>query len=219
MNLRTRGRATGLLLASLGATGLLRAAPLTSPPHPARVDLTELGHAAARAGLRPEVLRLALRARDRVAASGLATRPVLTVIDYSLPSRERRLWVLDLARARVLAHELVAHGRRTGDDRARSFSNQPGSLQSSLGTFVTGSIYRGTHGLALRLRGLDPGLNDRAEARGSVMHGAPYVSESVVATLGRLGRSQGCPALSPAAAARVIQLIRDGTVLFAYYRS
>lgn len=124
MNLRILGRATGLLLASLGATGLLRAAPSASPPYPARVDVTELRHAAARAGLRPEVLRLALRARDRVVASGLATRPVLTVIDYSLPSRERRLWVLDLAHARVLAHDLVAHGRRTGDDRARSFSNQ-----------------------------------------------------------------------------------------------
>ena len=219
MNQRIRGRATGLLLASLGATGLLRAAPAAFPSYPARVDVTELRQAAARAGLRPEVLRLALRARDRVVASGLAPRPVLTVIDYSLPSRERRLWVLDLAHARVLAHELVAHGRRTGDDRARSFSNQPGSLQSSLGTFVTGSMYRGTHGLALRLRGLDRGLNDRAEARGIVIHGAPYVSEATVATLGRLGRSQGCPALSPATAARVIELIRGGTVLFAYYPS
>ena len=219
MSLRTRGRATGLLLASLWATGPLRAAPPAFPPYPARVDLTALGDAAARAGLRPEVLRLALRARDRVVASGLESRPVLTVIDYSLASRERRLWVLDLAHARVLAHELVAHGRRTGDDRASRFSNEPGSLQSSLGTFVTGSVYRGTHGLSLKLRGLDPGLNDRAEARGIVMHGAPYVSEASVAALGRLGRSQGCPALSPVAAARVIQLIRDGSVLFAYYPS
>src|SRR6185295_4143202 len=184
MNLRTRGRATGLLLASLWATGPLRAAPSASPPDPARVDLTAMGHAAARAGLRPEVLRLALRARDRVVASGLESRPVLTVIDYSLASRERRLWVLDLTHARVLAHELVAHGRRTGDDRASRFSNEPGSLQSSLGAFITGSVYRGTHGLSLRLRGLDPGLNDRAEARGIVMHGAPYVSEASVATLG-----------------------------------
>jgi hypothetical protein len=183
------------------------------------VDLTALAHAAERAGLRPEVLRLALRARDRVMASGLASRPVLTVIDYSLPSRERRLWVLDLAHARVLAHELVAHGRGTGDDRARRFSNRPGSLQSSLGTFITGLVYYGKHGLALRLRGLDPGLNDRAEARAIVMHGAPYVSEAVAAKLGRLGRSQGCPALSPAVAGRVIELIRDGTLLYAYYRS
>ena len=125
--------------------------------------------------------------------------------------------MLDLAHARVLARELVAHGRGTGDDRAVRFSNRPGSLQSSLGTFVTGAVYRGKHGLALRLRGLDPGLNDRAEARAIVIHGAPYVSEAVVAKLGRLGRSQGCPALSPAAAARVIGLIGVGTVVFAYH--
>jgi L,D-transpeptidase catalytic domain len=207
-----------LLPALLVAVMPLRASP-TMLPAAARVDLTALTHAAERVGLRPEVLRLALRARDRVVAGGLASRPVLTVIDYSLPSRERRLWVLDLAHARVLAHELVAHGRGTGDDQARRFSNRPGSLQSSLGTFVTGPVYHGKHGLTLRLRGLDPGLNDRAEARAIVMHGAPYVSEAVAAKLGRLGRSQGCPALSPAVAGRVIELIRDGTVLYAYHRS
>ncbi len=203
-----------LVLASLTAFGPLRAAPR---PADARLDLTALTDASRRAGLRPEVLRLALRARDRVAASGLSARPVLTVIDYSLPSRQRRLWVLDLAHGRVLAHELVAHGRGTGEDRAVRFSNRPGSLQSSLGTFITGAVYRGKHGLALRLRGLDRGLNDRAEARAIVIHGAPYVSEAVVAKLGRLGRSQGCPALSPGAARRVIGLVGEGTVVFAYH--
>ncbi len=175
--------------------------------------------AAERTGLRADVLRLALRAQARAAALGLTSRPVVTIIDYSLPSRERRLWVLDLARGLVLAHELVAHGRDTGDDIARRFSNRPGSLQSSLGTFITGETYKGTHGLSLRLRGLDTGLNDQAEARGIVMHGAEYVDARVVVKLGRLGRSQGCPALSPAAARRVIERIRGGTVLFAYYPS
>lgn len=184
-----------------------------------RVDLATLQLAATRAGLRPEVLRLALAARARAVAGGVPARPVLTVIDYSLASRERRLWVLDLAHARILAHELVAHGRGSGDDLARRFSNRPGSLQSSLGTFVTGPVYHGRHGLSLRLRGLDPGLNDQAEARAIVVHGAPYVSETVARKLGRLGRSQGCPALSPDVAARVIDLIRGGTVLFAYYRA
>lgn len=219
MSQYSRGRATVLLVASLAAIGPLRASPTALPARGARVDVTVLAHAAERVGLRPKVLRLALRARDRVVAGGLSARPLLTVIDYSLPSHERRLWVLDLVHARVLAHELVAHGRGTGDDQARRFSNRPGSLQSSLGTFVTGSVYHGKHGLALRLRGLDPGLNDRAEARAIVMHGAPYVSEAVAAKLGRLGRSQGCPALNPAVAARVIELIRDGTVLFAYHPS
>ena len=122
---------------------------------------------------------------------------MLTVIDYSLPSRERRLWVLDLAHARVLAHELVAHGRGTGDDRAVRFSNRPGSLQTSLGTFVTGAVYRGKHGLALRLRGLDAGLNDRAEARAIVVHGAPYVSEAVIAKLGPARPQPGLPRAQP----------------------
>jgi hypothetical protein len=129
----------------------------------------------------------------------------------------RRLWVLDLERGRVLARELVAHGRGTGEDRARRFSNRPGSLQSSLGVFVTGRTYRGKHGLALRLRGLDAGVNDRAAERAIVMHGAWYVSPAMVAKVGRLGRSEGCPALSAAAAPRVIRLIRNGSVLFAYY--
>jgi hypothetical protein len=211
MTFRTRWRTSLTVLASLAATPL-QAAPVV------RVDVTALRLAAERAGLRPEVLRLALAARDRAVAGGVPARPVLTVIDYSLSSREHRLWVLDLGHARILAHELVAHGRGTGDDRAQRFSNRPGSLQSSLGTFVTGPVYRGRHGLSLRLRGLDPGVNDRAEARAIVVHGAPYVNEAVAAKLGRLGRSQGCPALSPTAAARVIGLIRDGTILFAYYR-
>jgi hypothetical protein len=211
MHRHVRTGVLGLLLGAVSSIGPLRAAP---PPADDRADLAR---AAARAGLRPDVLRLALRARDRAAARGLTARPILTVIDYSLASRDRRLWVLDLAHARVLAKELVAHGRGSGDDRPARFSNRPGSLQSSLGTFLTGGVYQGRHGLSLRLRGLDPGVNDRAEARAIVVHGAPYVSSAVIAQLGRLGRSQGCPALSPAAAARVIRLIRDGTVLFAYY--
>jgi hypothetical protein len=142
-----------------------------------------LAAAAERTGLSADVLRLALRAQARAAALGLATRPIVTVIDYSLPSRERRLWVLDLARGLVLAHELVAHGRDTGDDMALRFSNRPGSLQSSLGTFVTGKTYSGTHGLSLRLRGLDPGLNDQAEARAIVVHGADYVDPRVYRSL------------------------------------
>lgn len=194
--------------------------PAAAPPVPAAAlaAVPALTAVAAREGLRPAVLRLALAAYDRAVQHG-AARGILTVIDYSLASRERRLWVLDLAGGRVLAHELVAHGRRTGDDLARRFSNTPGSLQSSLGTFVTGATYQGKHGLSLRLRGLDAGLNDQAEARGIVVHGADYVNDAIVGALGRLGRSQGCPALSPSAARRVIELIQRGTVLFAYYPS
>jgi hypothetical protein len=192
--------------------------PAAAPPVPAAAmgAAPALITAAAREGLRPTVLQLALSAYDRAVEHG-AARGILTVIDYSLASRERRLWVLDLDGARVLAHELVAHGRRTGGDLARRFSNTPGSLQSSLGTFITGPTYEGKHGLSLRLRGLDAGLNDQAEARGIVIHGADYVNDAIVDALGRLGRSQGCPALSPSAARRVIGLIQHGTAVFAYY--
>lgn len=211
--IRPAGAGTAALLALLAFAMPLGAAP----PH--RGGLPDLFRSATAAGLRPAVLRQALQARAGALGRGLGARPILTVIDYTLPSRERRLWVLDLAGGRVLARELVAHGRATGDDLARSFSNRPGSLQSSLGTFLTGSVYQGRHGLSLRLRGLDPGVNDRAEARAIVIHGAPYVSAGSVAQLGRLGRSQGCPALNPTAAPRVIQLIRDGTIVFAYFHA
>ncbi len=184
------------------------------PPAPGHSKLMAM---AERAGLRPGVLGRALRAHARALSQGWTSVQLLTVIDYSRPSRERRLWVLDLARDSVLVHALVAHGRGSGEDLARRFSNRPGSLQSSLGTFITGRPYVGRHGLALRLRGVDPGLNDQAEARAIVVHGADYVSEEVVRRLGRLGRSQGCPALEPGVARRVIELIRDGTVMFAYY--
>ena len=187
------------------------------PPARSEIDLDALRKASAVSGLRSNVLALALQARERVIAAGVATRPVLTVIDYTLSSRKRRLWVLDLEHSRVLTHELVAHGRGSGDEFARRFSNRTGSFQSSLGIFLTGAVYRGLHGVSLRLRGLDPGVNDRAESRAIVVHGAPYVSPTVIASLGMLGRSQGCPALSPAAASRVIELIRDRTILFAYY--
>jgi hypothetical protein len=172
---------------------------------------------AAEAGLRPSVLRLALRAHARVTATGSARPEILTVIDYSLRSGEPRLWVLDLRAGAVLARELVAHGRETGDDVAMKFSNRPGSLQSSLGTFLTGATYRGKYGLSLRLKGLDRGVNDRAEARAIVIHGADYVNEDIVRRRGRLGRSLGCPALSLDAAPRVIELIRDATVVYSYH--
>lgn len=198
------------ILAALPAWTSVAASPEPAPPVIA---------AAAAAGLRPQVLRHALRARARAVADGLTASPVLTVIDYSLPSRVQRLWVLDVGAGRVLTRAFVAHGRNSGDDVPTRFSNRSGSLQSSLGLFLTGPVYQGKHGLSLRLRGLDPRLNSRAEQRAIVVHGADYVSERTIAALGRLGRSQGCPALDPAVARRVIELIRDGTALFAYHPS
>ena len=166
---------------------------------------------------RQEVLDLAVRAWRCGRDAGVFDGSMLTVIDYSLPSSAKRLWVLDLARKRVLFHELVAHGENSGDNYAVDFSNQPGSLKSSIGVFRTEDVYRGGNGYSLRLSGLEPGVNDAAMERRIVMHGAAYVSPRSVSMLGRLGRSWGCPALPTGVHRRVIDLIKGGTAVFAYY--
>ena len=173
---------------------------------------------AVKAGVSPDVLDLALTATSCAAASGAIDRPpTLTLIDYSRPSVEPRLWVFDLATGDLLFKELVAHGRNTGDNLATKFSNKVDSRQTSIGLFVTDDPYVGSNGYSLRLDGLDVGFNDRARDRAIVMHGAPYVDPQLAAAQGRIGRSWGCPALRPAIAAKVINRIRGGSVIFSYY--
>lgn len=175
---------------------------------------------AAGSGIDEGVLQLALTVRDCAVAAGdvdAEKANTLTVIDYSLPSTKRRLWVLDLASGEVLFNELVAHGKNSGANRATSFSNESGSLQSSIGVFRTARTYEGKHGYSLRLKGLESGFNDHARKRAIVMHGASYVSEAFIAANGRLGRSWGCPALSEEVAAAVIDAIEGGTLLVGYY--
>ena len=163
------------------------------------------------------VLDAALAAYNEAAQDGTLARPdLLTVIDYTRPSTERRLWVLDPARGRVLFHELVAHGKNSGENLTRFFSNAHGSLKTSLGLFVTDTPYVGRNGYSLRLRGLDRGVNDNALDRAIVMHGASYVSAAIAAKLGRLGRSWGCPAVSAEVARDIIDTIKGGSAIFAY---
>ena len=164
------------------------------------------------------VLDLALGAASCAVKSGAVDQPrTLTVIDYSRPSSEKRLWVYDLNTRELLYEELVAHGQGTGANRATKFSNQPDSHQTSLGLFVTDETYVGRNGYSLRLDGLDKGWNDRARDRAIVMHGAPYVSPQFVKATGRLGRSHGCPAVSDAVARRLIDRVKGGGLVFAYY--
>ena len=163
------------------------------------------------------VLQLALNATACAASEGVVGSPdTLTVIDYSRASTIPRFWVLDLATREVLFEELVAHGSGSGDNFPTRFSNDPESHQSSLGLFVTEDSYSGKNGYSLRLRGLEP-ANDKALERAIVIHGAPYVSDESAATLGRLGRSWGCPALRPAVTRDVIDRVKGGSVVFAYY--
>ena len=168
--------------------------------------------------INPRALQMALTALQRVQATGTRVRSdVLMVIDYAKPSTEPRLWVFDLKKTRVLFEELVAHGRNSGDNRAVRFSNEPGSLMSSLGVFLTADTYIGKHGLSLRLQGLEKGINDNSMSRAVVIHAADYVSQSMSRVRGRIGRSWGCPAVRPEISRKLIETVQGGTLLLAYY--
>jgi len=165
-----------------------------------------------------DVLEMALGATSCAVKSGAVKAPeTLTVIDYSKPSSQRRLWVYDLKSKQLLFEELVAHGQGSGANMATQFSNDDESHQTSLGLFVTADTYVGKNGYSLRLDGLDRGVNDRARERAIVMHGAPYVSDAFVKATGRLGRSWGCPAVSELVAKKMIDTVKGGGLVFAYY--
>jgi hypothetical protein len=202
--------------------------PLSSQPAPG--DPAARGHGPGQrdlAGLlvqtapaaSPEVLQLAARAMScalRNPEFGVDPQR-LGVIDYSRPSTEPRLWVFDLSRQKLLFEEWVAHGRNSGENLTTRFSNRDGSYMTSLGGFTAQETYVGGNGYSLRLRGLEPGFNDHARDRAIVIHGAPYVNPAAAKLQGRLGRSLGCPAVRPVVARQLIDSIRGGTFVFAYY--
>jgi hypothetical protein len=195
-------------------------------PEPAAAGISEASITSLEAALhgaaptlREEALHAAVSAWESLESRGEPIRPFLTVIDYSLPSTARRMWVFDLASHKLLFNELVAHGRNSGENMAESFSNEDGSLMTSLGAFVTGASYIGKNGYSLRLRGIDPDINDRAESRTIVIHGAPYVSDEFAHKVGRLGRSWGCPAVRPEIARQLIDQLKDQTLLYAWHPS
>lgn len=150
---------------------------------------------------------------------GLVSKNILTLIDFSLSSNSKRLWVIDLTTNKILYNSLVAHGRNTGDEFATSFSNSAQSFKSSLGFYATGEIYNGKHGKSLKLDGLEKGINSNARERAVVIHGAEYVSNSFIQNNKRLGRSLGCPAIPLELTNEIIQTIKDKSCLFVYYPS
>ncbi|MFS8138032.1 MAG: murein L,D-transpeptidase catalytic domain family protein [Thermomonas sp.] len=165
----------------------------------------------------PGVLALALEARSCAVRNGeVDANARLAVIDYSQPSTEKRLWVFDLAQDRLLHREYVAHGSGSGENLARHFSNIDGSFQTSLGLYRTAETYVGKNGYSLRMDGLDPGFNDNARQRAIVMHGAWYANPDLIRSQGRLGRSQGCPALREQIAKVVIDELKQRNLVFAY---
>jgi len=168
--------------------------------------------------LDPHVFKLALNAASCAVRAGKTAVPAtLTVIDYSKPSTKKRLWVVDLQARALLFEELVAHGQGSGANLATQFSNEAETHRSSIGLFETKDTYIGKNGYSLRLEGLDAGFNDHAMERAIVMHGAPYVSEAVARTQGRLGRSWGCPALRADVAHELIDRVKGSGLVFAYY--
>ena len=144
---------------------------------------------------------------------------LLTIIDFSSSSTERRLFILDLKNQEIVKNTLVAHGKNSGVNIAEYFSNKRHSNKSSLGLYITAETYSGKHGYSLRLDGMNNGLNDKARNRAIVIHGADYVSENFIDTNGRIGRSFGCPALPDDETEEIINLIKNGSCLFIYHPS
>jgi len=166
-----------------------------------------------------ECFSLAMNGFQKLKERGVVRKNILTLVDFSLSSNTKRLWVIDLDKGKVLFQTLVAHGRNTGEEFASNFSNRAESYQSSIGFYATGEIYNGKHGLSLKLDGLEKGLNDKARDRAVVMHGADYVSESFIRQNKRLGRSQGCPAIPVEMNEKIISVIKNKSCLFLYHPS
>lgn len=144
---------------------------------------------------------------------------IVSIIDFSQPSNQKRLFILDLKNYKVLFNTLVAHGKNSGRELATSFSNQNSSYKSSPGFYITKETYEGKNGYSLKLEGLERGINDKAFERGIVIHGADYVSDAFVDAQGYIGRSQGCPAVPTEASMSIINTIKNGTCMFVYHPS
>jgi hypothetical protein len=161
----------------------------------------------------------ALKGFYQLQEKGILAKDVLTIIDFSMSSNTKRLWIIDMASNTILMNTYVAHGKNTGEEFANSFSNKDSSYKSSLGFYITGEIYNGKHGMSLKLDGLEKGINDHARQRGIVMHAADYVSKAFIRDHERLGRSQGCPAVPVELSDEIIQLIKNKSCLFIYHPS
>jgi len=166
-----------------------------------------------------ECFAQALKGFYSLKEKGLIKKEILAVVDFGLSSNLKRLWIIDMTTNEILLQSLVAHGRNTGEEFASNFSNTPESYKSSLGFYATAEVYKGKHGVSLKLDGLEKGLNHNARQRAVVIHGANYVSESFIKANKRLGRSQGCPAVPVEIAPKVIDLVKGGACLYIFHPS
>ncbi len=168
--------------------------------------------------LSKDVFSFAIKGLKKLEAGGKLNNPdIITIADYSQSSNKKRLYVIDLKNRKLLFNTYVAHGRNTGEEYARSFSNEEGSLKSSLGFYITEQPMFGSHtGYALMINGVEKGFNDHAAKRAIIIHAAEYATENFIKEHGRLGRSLGCPALPPDMNKPIIESIKGGTCLFIY---
>ncbi|QJD58622.1 murein L,D-transpeptidase catalytic domain family protein [Pseudomonas sp. gcc21] len=207
-----RTGALAVLCISLGAGYSHAVTPATNTPGSLVDQLTQVAPQ-----LNRQVLSKAVTAMECAITHGAAPASRLAVVDFSLPSSERRLWIFDLDTRELLLEDLVAHGQGSGDNYARAFSNIEGSHQSSIGLFRTQESYFGKHGYSLRMDGLESGINDLARQRAIVIHPADYVDPDWITRQGRIGRSQGCPAVRPEIANMVVDSLKGGQFMFSYY--
>ena len=170
------------------------------------------------AGLNRIAFELAQKGYEKLREQGVILNDsIISIIDFSLPSSDKRLYVVDLKNYQVLYNTYVAHGKNSGKEMASSFSNSPSSNKSSLGFYKTLGTYIGHHGVSLKLEGLEKGINDNAYERAIVVHGADYVNPAYIPVRGYIGRSQGCPAVMTKEATPIINTIKDGSCLFIYH--
>ncbi|WP_205513173.1 murein L,D-transpeptidase catalytic domain family protein [Longitalea arenae] len=171
------------------------------------------------AGLSKKIFTMALKGMAKLVRSKQIKDNLLAIVDFSQPSVNKRLYVIDLNACQLLFNTWVAHGMKTGKEKAVSFSNKPASNKSSLGFYVTGYAYQGSNGYSLKLKGMEKGINDYAMRRGIVIHGADYVNEDLINSQGYIGRSWGCPAVAPELSQQLIDLLKEGSCLFIYHPS
>lgn len=191
-------------------------APAPRPAMPSAYDSLHLDLA----GLNREAYEYAMKGFEKLEEEGKVSNDhIISIVDFSQPSTQKRLYIIDLKEYKVLFNTLVAHGRNTGREWATDFSNQMSSLKSSPGFYITGTTYNGSNGYSLKLDGMEAGINDRAYDRAIVMHGADYVNESMARNQGYIGRSWGCPAVPAPLAHSIINTVKNGSCLFIYHPS
>lgn len=213
-----KSKPTGSIMAATPSAHVAAAPPAIDPSlaigtRASLYDSLRLGSL----GLARQACDMALRGWQYLAATGkLANQSIISIVDFSKPSSQKRLFVIDVTHYKLLFHTYVAHGMNSGVEYANQFSNVPESNKSSLGFYVTGNTYMGGNGYSLRLNGLERGFNDNANSRDIVMHGADYVNEGFIHSQGYIGRSWGCPAVAPQLSKPIINRIKNGSCLFVY---